>query len=309
MQVVVCGIAKGEMLMSLLGIIRVSTTALAISALWLGSNLSWAQSSAEDFKMTCAACHTIGGGRLIGPDLAGVQDRRSEDWLVQFVQSSQTLIQSGDVDAVSVFEAYNGMIMPDAALSESQVKALFAYIATQTLQASQPESIASDITPSTQQPVQPDIALPTPEQIVLGQQLFQGTVRFSGGGPTCNACHDVNHDAVLGGGNLARELTTVFSTMGREGVTAIINNAPFPVMKSAYEHQPITEDETVALVAFLQQADEQHENQQPRSYGLGLLSSGVLGSVTLFGICGFVWRGHRKGSVNQSIYDRQIKSQ
>ena len=133
-------------------------------------------------------------------------------------------------------------------------------------------------------------------------------MQFSGGGPTCNACHDVNHEAVIGGGNLARELTTVFSTMGREGVTAIINNAPFPVMRTAYENQPITEQETSALVAFLQQADEQHANHQPRSYGAGLLSGGVLGSITLFGICGFVWRGRRKDSVNQSIYDRQSKS-
>jgi len=42
----------------------------------------WAQDAGEQvFNTTCFACHTIGGGRLIGPDLAGVHEKRSQEWL------------------------------------------------------------------------------------------------------------------------------------------------------------------------------------------------------------------------------------
>ena len=55
---------------------------------------SWAQDAGEQlFQTTCFACHTIGGGRLVGPDLAGVHELRSQEWLEQFVLSSQTMIQ------------------------------------------------------------------------------------------------------------------------------------------------------------------------------------------------------------------------
>jgi mono/diheme cytochrome c family protein len=265
-----------------------------------GASLSWAQSGAEDFKTACAACHTIGGGRVIGPDLSGVQDRRSQEWLVRFVTSSQSLIADGDPDAVALFEEYNGMIMPPPGISENRIVAVLAYIAEQsTTTAGLVQAVE---TAPAEYPV------PEPEQIVLGQQLFQGTVRFGAGGPTCNACHHVKNDAVIGGGILARELTTVFSTMGREGVSAILGRAPFPVMQAAYEKQPLSDQEIAALVAFLQDADSQHAYQQPRDYGVGLLSSGVVGSLVVFGVCGLVWRGRRKVSVNQEIYDRQTKS-
>ena len=38
----------------------------------------WAQEPGEQlFQTNCSACHTVGGGRLVGPDLAGVPEKRS----------------------------------------------------------------------------------------------------------------------------------------------------------------------------------------------------------------------------------------
>ena len=34
----------------------------------------------EIFQSKCSACHSIGGGRRVGPDLAGVMERRTKDW-------------------------------------------------------------------------------------------------------------------------------------------------------------------------------------------------------------------------------------
>ena len=266
------------------------------------SQVGWAQEPGEQvFKTTCFACHTIGGGRLIGPDLAGVHEKRSQEWLEKFIKSSQAMITAGDAEAVALFEEFNSLVMPDAVASEEEIRRVLSYIKSQ----STGDAASSDA--SAGEPVAPEEPA-SEEEILAGQELFQGSLRLVNGGPACNACHEVRNDAVIGGGILATELTTVFSRMGGPGVTAILGRAPFPVMQAAYEDRSLTEHEVRALVAFLEYADSEQYNQLPRDYGLGLFASGVVGAGVLFGLFGFVWRGRKSGSVNQAIYDRQIKS-
>ncbi len=266
------------------------------------SRNGWAQDPGEQvFNTTCFACHTIGGGRLIGPDLAGVHEKRSQEWLERFVKSSQSMINAGDAEAVALFEEYSSMLMPDAVASEEQIRQVLSYIKSQ----SSGDVASTDV--SVSEPVTPEEPA-SEEDILAGQEMFEGGLRFANGGPACNACHEVRNDAVIGGGILAAELTTVFSRMGGAGVTAILGRAPFPVMQAAYEDRSLTESEVTSLVAFLEYADSEQYNQLPRDYGLGLFASGVVGAGVLFGLFGFVWRGRKTGSVNQAIYDRQIKS-
>ena len=191
--------------------------------------------------------------------------------------------------------------MPDALLSDEQIRDVLSFIKAKS--ADQPA--ASDAT--TVAETVPDTPA-SEEDIVAGQDLFQGTIRFENNGAPCNACHDVRHDAVIGGGILAAELTSVFSRMGKAGVQSILGQSPFPVMQAAYVDKELTDTEVRQLVAFLEYADSEQYNQLPRDYGLGLFASGVVGAGVLFGLFGFVWRGRKSGSVNQAIYDRQIKS-
>jgi len=151
-------------------------------------------------------------------------------------------------------------------------------------------------------------AAPSEADILRGQDLFQGKIRLANAGAACNACHEVVNDAVIGGGVLAAELTTVFSRMGMPGVGAILGRPPFPVMQAAYENKPLTEDEIRSLIAFLQYADAQHFYHRPRDYGLGLFVSGTVGGGALLGLLSFVWRRRKQWSVYQPIYDRQLKS-
>ena len=247
----------------------------------------------ETFQTLCSVCHTIGGGRLVGPDLQGVSERRSEEWIIGFVQHSQQLVAAGDPDAVAIFEEFNRIPMPDQPLSDEEIRRIIEYM----------RGAAST------GPAQPAVLeQATEEQILLGQALFQGNTRFVNGGPTCNSCHEVTNDAVIGGGVLARELTTVFSRLGGPGVRAILGSPPFPVMQRAYEDKPLTDEEVVALVGFLQRADEEQAFHQPRDYGPKLFAAGVVGTAILLGLYSLIWGRRLKGSVNQSIYDRQIKS-
>ena len=82
----------------------------------------------KDLFTVCAACHTIGGGKLIGPDLAGITERRDETWLIKFIQNSQEMIQSGDEDAAAIFAEYNNIPMPPNNLTDDEVRTLLSYI-------------------------------------------------------------------------------------------------------------------------------------------------------------------------------------
>jgi len=268
--------------------------------------VSPAQATGEaDFNTYCAACHSIGEGRRVGPDLAGVFDRRSQDWLEKFVKSSQSLIKSGDAEAVAIAAEFNNLIMPDVVISAAQIKDVLSYI-----KAAGSGAVAAGTTPaqSAEKAPEPIAAPPSEANIRLGEKLFEGSQRFENGGPACNACHHVRNDAVMGGGILAAELTTVFSRMGAPGLKAILGSAPFPVMQAAYQDQVLTEEEVGGLVAFLQYADSEEYNQLPRDYGIGLFLTGIVGAAILFLLFGTIWRGRKVGSVNQTIYDRQVKS-
>lgn len=274
---------------------------LIIAAMLLPATGSAQATGEQLFQSKCAACHTIGGGRLIGPDLTGVADRRTPGWLVSFVQSSQSVASSGDAVAVALFAEFSGIIMPDFPLPEEQITQILGYIDSK---GSAPGEVAEQSTAEEPAPVEP-VSM---ESVLMGQKLFQGTIRFENNGPTCNSCHDVKNDAVIGGGILAAELTNVFSKIGGSGVGAILGQAPFPVMQIAYRDRVLTKDEITYLVAFLQDADEKHLLQKPRDYGMGLFVSGAVGAGVIYLFFAFIWRGRKRGSVYQGIYDRQIKS-
>jgi len=87
-----------------------------------------AQDEGEQLFKVCAACHTVGGGKLIGPDLKGVTERLDKDWLVKFIINSQELVLAGDEYAVKIFEEYNKIPMPPNNFTQEQVDAILAYI-------------------------------------------------------------------------------------------------------------------------------------------------------------------------------------
>jgi hypothetical protein len=84
------------------------------------------------FTSRCASCHNV-NKVVLGPALAGVSDRHSEDWIVHFVHSSQTVIKGGDKTAIALFEKFNKIPMPDHSdLSPDNIKGILAYIKSET---------------------------------------------------------------------------------------------------------------------------------------------------------------------------------
>jgi mono/diheme cytochrome c family protein len=84
------------------------------------------------FSSRCAGCHNI-NKVLTGPALEGVHERRSIEWIINFVRSSQTLVKNGDKDAVALFEKFNKIPMPDHPdLTDDNIKSIVEYIKSES---------------------------------------------------------------------------------------------------------------------------------------------------------------------------------
>lgn len=107
---------------------------MAIIALVL---VSFSRTGAQDaangkslFETHCTSCHAI-DSKLIGPALAGVNERRDEAWLLNWIKNSQAMVKAGDPIAVKLFNENNKSIMNSFEnLSDGEIKDILAYIAT-----------------------------------------------------------------------------------------------------------------------------------------------------------------------------------
>jgi cytochrome c2 len=117
---------------------------------------SYGQDGGQMFKTNCGACHTVGKGKLVGPDLKNVQDRHTEAWILKWVKGSQAMVQAGDKDAVQLFNDNNKIPMPDQPLADNEIKSILAFIKTggepATVSANPPAqtSVTENITAATQ---------------------------------------------------------------------------------------------------------------------------------------------------------------
>ncbi|MBI4954765.1 MAG: cytochrome c [Myxococcales bacterium] len=223
---------------------RIWVAVLAVLVLW--PSAARAQQATDEakalFTEKCSSCHTIGEGMRVGPDLKGVTDKRSAAWLKGFVAAPSSKLDS-DPDAKALLAEYKGVRMPDLGLTEPQVAGLidlFAACSKAPCDFSAKFTAAADL---------------TSDDAVLGVKLFTGEVELANGGPACISCHTVRDvRAVVGGGNLALELTGVFGKLGDQGVEAALKNPAFPLMNKIFVAQPLTPEEVTSLRAMFYQS-------------------------------------------------------
>jgi len=80
------------------------------------------------FGSRCSACHTIGQGEKMGPDLLGVTTRRTRAWLARYVAEPDKMLAEGDPIAAALFQKYENARMPNLRLGSADVAAVLSYL-------------------------------------------------------------------------------------------------------------------------------------------------------------------------------------
>ncbi len=207
-------------------------------ALSLLLGLGLAQDGKGLYQTHCASCHGPEGQGIPGaiPPLAGNPRASDEAYVLKVVREGL----SGPLEVNGA--TYNGVMPPLPQVSEAEARAIAQYLKGLGAGASAPQ-------PSAPQ-VHGDPA--------LGRALYLGQKALQNGGAPCQACHTVAGVGFFGGGALGKDLTEAAKRLGGEvGLTALLQNPAFPVMREAYRGKPLTQEEAGALAAFLVRASQE----------------------------------------------------
>jgi protein SCO1 len=80
------------------------------------------------FRTRCSACHTIGQGDGVGPDLLGVTNRRGRAWLLRWLAAPDRMLAEGDPVATALLTRYRSVPMPNLRLGEADMTTLLSYL-------------------------------------------------------------------------------------------------------------------------------------------------------------------------------------
>ena len=87
-----------------------------------------AKAGEAKFQMICTACHMV-GQRMIGPDLTGVYERRSPEWVMNMMLNPDGMLKEDPI-ARALQKEYNNMVMTNQNLTEEEARALAEYLRT-----------------------------------------------------------------------------------------------------------------------------------------------------------------------------------
>ena len=77
-------------------------------------------------KFGCQGCHKI-GGKVGGPDLANLLDRRSVDWVTRWLKNTAQM-QTTDSIGMALLKEWKGYKMPQMKVNDADIDNLLHYI-------------------------------------------------------------------------------------------------------------------------------------------------------------------------------------
>jgi protein SCO1 len=81
------------------------------------------------YRRLCAGCHTVGKGSKVGPDLAGIAERREREWLLRFISNPEKLRAQKDPIALGLVASFPTVRMPPMGITPTDASDLLAYVA------------------------------------------------------------------------------------------------------------------------------------------------------------------------------------
>lgn len=226
------------------------------------------------FSESCSACHTIGQGDGAGPDLLPAT-RKSKDVLRIAVKRMEDNV---------------------GPLTDAQIDSLVALLKAPDVK-HRLAALAGGV------PEPATAPLPRGSE-ANGRRLFFGEQALKNGGSPCFACHAVHAT----GGSLAADLTAVQARLSPAALTLATAKPPFPMMKAAYAHHPVTEEEALDLAAFLESPvlDSAAKERPPtRALPLRVAALAVSFAGVMFGGVALLSRLRRAGVRARLVRDSE----
>ncbi|MBT1707994.1 cytochrome c [Fulvivirgaceae bacterium PWU5] len=164
-----------------------------------GDSTQILQHGEQLFRRHCSACHSV-HREVVGPMLASVTRKRSQEWLVRFIKNSEEVIKSGDPYARHMMDAFNNQVMPTfPMLSQQDIQSILVYIERESL-------VQVDETP-----VHDRITVKSDSSILRGRMLFRDQ---------CSSCHFIHYE-----GRYAPALGSVSKRLPRAWLIPFIQNS------------------------------------------------------------------------------------
>lgn len=268
-------------------------TLLFLATFFFLADIGTAQDGKALFNRNCTSCHTIGGGRKVGPDLKGVTQKRKPDWIVKFVQSSKDFIASGDPDAIAIFNEFGKIPMPSHNLSSAEILAIMNFIAS-----------GGEAGGTAAKGKGTNLSLVFKPSADVGRNLFTGSQRLIHGGPPCISCHAVRDSKISFPGTFAKDLSVSYV----DGIVEAMLNS-MPAMISTYQHHPLTIEEKTHLEIYLKTVKENQVYNHVAQYDNMLLLIGLVKFIIIILILNLLWKHEKDEGVKEEIYKRQVKTQ
>lgn len=191
------------------------------------------------FEETCFACHSIGEGPGVGPDLENVHERRDREWLARWIADPLGMAESDSIGQ-RIFAEWNNVPMAPSLLSEEEINQVIDYI----IAVSEGEvEVASG-----------DVGVPTEltdQQFELGQNIYFNR---------CAGCHGTLRNGATGP-NIQPERTT---QIGSAALKATLTHG-LPGGMPAWGAAGILSEDEINIMARYVQMDPPSPPARPMS--------------------------------------------
>ncbi|MDH3494349.1 MAG: cytochrome c [Acidobacteriota bacterium] len=262
---------------------------LIFTMLFANAAVSQEDPGQKVFETKCYSCHNIGGGNKQGPDLTGLTDRRTREWIEEFT-TSPTAMRAKDADAAALFKEFSPEIMPDQSLTPEELDSIINLIKTLSAKKEMFTPSGAKLSRAIR-----------PGDVREGWRYFTGQKRFQNGGVSCSSCHSIDSFGSLGGGTLGPNLTAANIKYRDPELILILQNPNFPTMTEMFRDHKLTDEEIVQVFAYLRNSREVNPHAKSvQTTASGqiepkfLIAGFVITLLSLFGL-NLIWRNRQSG--------------